>query len=297
MIPQRRIEYGPHERHFLLLWHPGGDAPVPLVLFFHGGGFSQGEPENIPQEAAELCLERGMALASAAYRLRRHDVTQREIYEDGARALQTLRAHADELGLLPHPCGTYGGSAGGHIAGWLAYHEDIAAPESPDPILRESSRVTALGLLHTQPAPRDFCSICDLFGGELDESLLDATFGRYLREREEEQLRSVWFREPFMPEAFPNEEAYWSARQAYALEHNIFAQATESAVPTYLRLDPCLCAADLFDHAKSNPPEIDLHHPGLMLLLKYRLQQLGHRPTCGTTNEDLFDFFKTQLSP
>ena len=61
---------------------------------------------------------------------------------DAARALQFLRYKAKELGLDPSRVAVTGGSAGGATTCWLAMHDDMADPQSPDPIARESTRVT-----------------------------------------------------------------------------------------------------------------------------------------------------------
>jgi len=34
-------KYGPHERNVLDLWQAKSDSPTPLIVFIHGGGFSQ----------------------------------------------------------------------------------------------------------------------------------------------------------------------------------------------------------------------------------------------------------------
>src|SRR5262245_19417240 len=36
------VSYGPHERNVLDLWLAKSDAPTPLVVFIHGGGFING---------------------------------------------------------------------------------------------------------------------------------------------------------------------------------------------------------------------------------------------------------------
>jgi acetyl esterase/lipase len=61
---------------------------------------------------------------------------------DTARCLQFVRYHAKELGLDKNRVATWGGSAGGAAAAWLALRDDLADPESDDPVARESTRVT-----------------------------------------------------------------------------------------------------------------------------------------------------------
>jgi acetyl esterase/lipase len=61
--------------------------------------------------------------------------------QDCARGLQTIRHRAEEFNIDPERIGLMGGSAGSGISQWLAFHEDLAEPHSPDPVSRQSTRV------------------------------------------------------------------------------------------------------------------------------------------------------------
>jgi cephalosporin-C deacetylase-like acetyl esterase len=63
---------------------------------------------------------------------------------DSARALQFLRYQAEEYNLDKTRVASTGGSAGGCIALWLGFHDDMADPKNEDPVLRESTRLIAL---------------------------------------------------------------------------------------------------------------------------------------------------------
>jgi acetyl esterase/lipase len=121
---------------------PGG---VPLVVFFHGGGFRQGVKISVPAWLLAKCLSAGISVASANYRL-----SQQAPYPapmlDGARAIQYLRLHSKEFGIDPNRIGVSGSSAGAGIALWIGFHDELADPNSPDPVLRRSSRVACLGV-------------------------------------------------------------------------------------------------------------------------------------------------------
>ena len=56
---------------------------------------------------------------------------------DGARAIQFLRHHADKYHLNKNRFACFGGSAGGCMSMWLAFHDDLADPKNPDPVLRK----------------------------------------------------------------------------------------------------------------------------------------------------------------
>jgi acetyl esterase len=62
-------------------------------------------------------------------------------YLDCGRALQFLRHHADKYNLDPKRVASTGGSAGAGTSLWLAFHDDLAEPQSDDPIARESTRL------------------------------------------------------------------------------------------------------------------------------------------------------------
>jgi acetyl esterase len=88
----------------------------PAMVFFHGGGWSGGEPSKLyPQ--AEYLASRGMVAISAEYRVRkRNDSTPRESVMDAKSAIRWVRAHAGEFGIDPEKILAGGGSAGGHLA-------------------------------------------------------------------------------------------------------------------------------------------------------------------------------------
>ena len=62
---------------------------------------------------------------------------------DCARAVQFLRHNAKKYNLDPKRVGAYGESAGAGASLWLATHDDLANAKAEDPVLRESSRLTA----------------------------------------------------------------------------------------------------------------------------------------------------------
>jgi acetyl esterase/lipase len=69
---------------------------------------------------------------------------------DAARALQTLRSKSKEWNLDRQRVGSTGGSAGACTSLWLALHNDLANPNSSDPIARESTRLTCAAVSGAQ---------------------------------------------------------------------------------------------------------------------------------------------------
>ena len=137
------VPYGKEPRQVLHLWLPKTKSPAPLVLHFHGGGFLAGDiREKTRNQTAEMINAEGVAYADVEYRLL-HTAMLQEIMRDCARALQFLRYNSKKYNLDKTRIGSYGESAGAGASLWLATHDDLADPQAEDPVLRESSRLTA----------------------------------------------------------------------------------------------------------------------------------------------------------
>jgi acetyl esterase/lipase len=143
------VRYGPHARNVLDIWKAkpaaGRDGPAPLVIFFHGGGFLGGDKSSVPNWLVTTCLQAGVSVASANYRLAPAAPFPAPML-DGARAIQFLRWKRVDFGLDPARFAASGSSAGAGIALWAGFHDDLADPASADPVARESSRVRCLGV-------------------------------------------------------------------------------------------------------------------------------------------------------
>jgi len=95
----------------------GASAPVPVVVWIHGGGWFQGSRTPIPSGVSALC-SRGYAVASIDYRLTADAVWPAQM-QDCKGAVRWLRAHADQYGLDPDRFAAWGESAGGQLANML----------------------------------------------------------------------------------------------------------------------------------------------------------------------------------
>jgi acetyl esterase/lipase len=143
------IRYGPHERNVFDLWQarpkPPAPGPAPVVVFFHGGGFRNGDKSSVPAALVLKCLDAGISVASANYRLSTTAPFPAPML-DGARVIQFIRFHASELKIDPQRIAASGNSAGAGIALWVGFHDDLADPGSADQVARRSSRVACLGV-------------------------------------------------------------------------------------------------------------------------------------------------------
>ncbi len=160
----RNVAYGPNVRNQLDLWLAESDEPTPLIIYIHGGGFVAGSKEKISPEIIREALKRGFSVASINYRF----VTQAMFpapQQDGARAVQFLKHHAEKYNINPKQFAVFGGSAGAGISMWIGYHDDLANSSEKDPILRESSRVVAVGSIGGQSSYDPFV-IREWIGGQ-----------------------------------------------------------------------------------------------------------------------------------
>ncbi|MCB1131898.1 MAG: alpha/beta hydrolase, partial [Verrucomicrobiae bacterium] len=145
----RDVAYGPHQRNKLDFWKAGSSKPTPLVFYIHGGGWVSGSKEENNGPSLDL-LDKGVSYVSINYRLARGSDTLPCSLHDAARALQFVRSKAAEWNIDPERIIASGGSAGGCSSLWLAYHDDLANPNSDDPVERQSTRVLGAAVIKAQ---------------------------------------------------------------------------------------------------------------------------------------------------
>lgn len=159
------VRYGDAERNVFDIYLPDCADPTPLVIYIHGGGFTTGDKRTpyIPQDDnIRTFLQNCVAFASINYTLldipeEGSDLTAaiaqggvQAPLRDTARALQFMRYHYESLNIEVENVAVYGVSAGAGSGLWLGTRDDMAEPENEDPVLRESTRVKAVGALSTQ---------------------------------------------------------------------------------------------------------------------------------------------------
>jgi arylformamidase len=108
------LAYGPDPLQQLDLWRSSKGAP--LVVFFHGGGWSDGDKEyDRASPKVAFFRANGIAFASINYRLV-PDVPVTGQVQDAADAVGYLAARADALGIDRQKIVLMGHSSGGHLA-------------------------------------------------------------------------------------------------------------------------------------------------------------------------------------
>jgi acetyl esterase/lipase len=137
------VKYGPYDRNVFDLWVAKREngQPTPLAIFMHPGAFTVGDKSKIPPVALRQLLAAHISVASINYRLLQSGPFPAPMH-DGARAIQFLRYHADEYKIRKDRVGCFGTSAGGCMSMWLGLHDDLADLQNPDPVSRESTRLT-----------------------------------------------------------------------------------------------------------------------------------------------------------
>ncbi|WP_116810244.1 alpha/beta hydrolase [Steroidobacter cummioxidans] len=118
------------------LYKPAGNGPFPAVVMIHGGGW-EGRTRNDMNSISQRVAERGYVVLNMSYRFapQWHFPAQ---LQDVQQAVLWLRAHASDLNVLKNRIGTWGYSAGAHLAA-------LAGVTSPsDKWFVEGSRVQAV---------------------------------------------------------------------------------------------------------------------------------------------------------
>lgn len=135
------VSYGPYKMDKLDFWEAKGKGPRPLLVYIHGGGWIGGDKNRVPGNL-QAFLDKGISYAAINYRLTGEASLPAPVH-DAARAIQFLRSKAKEWNINKNRIALTGGSAGACTSMWLLCHDDMADPNAKDPVLRESTRVTA----------------------------------------------------------------------------------------------------------------------------------------------------------
>ncbi len=123
-----------------------GDAPLPAVVWIHGGAWFLGDKWPCP---ALRLIDHGFVVVSVNYRLTSAGPFPAQI-QDCKGAIRFIRAHAAEYHIDSNRIGAWGESAGGHLAALLGTSGGAAELEGTvGGNLEQSSRVQA---------------VCDWFG-------------------------------------------------------------------------------------------------------------------------------------
>jgi hypothetical protein len=143
--PQRDIKYDTrHERNVLDFWPAlKGKEPAPVFVWFHGGGFRDGDKSQLEKHRKTMLQtyrKAGYAVVSCNYPFLSEDIKHLEIAKHCARAVQFIRSNSKKWNIDSKRMCCGGVSAGALVSEFLGYHDDFADPEAKDAVARESSR-------------------------------------------------------------------------------------------------------------------------------------------------------------
>ncbi len=131
-----RVIPGPGGPMTLRLYWPNATAPVPAIVYYHGGGHVIGSLDTHDFVARNLCGGTGALVASVDYRMGPEHKFPAAV-DDSIAALNWVHANAAALGADPDRLGVHGDSAGGNLAAVVA----LAARDAGRPKLRLQSLV------------------------------------------------------------------------------------------------------------------------------------------------------------
>ncbi len=132
-VPTVKLEYkrvgetGLHLHLFQPTTEPQANAPAgvspppkPAIVFYFGGGWKNGKPDQFYSHCAHLA-KLGVVAMSAEYRVHSRDQAQVvDCVADAQDAMLYVRRHAQEMNIDPQRIAAGGGSAGGHLAAAVA---------------------------------------------------------------------------------------------------------------------------------------------------------------------------------
>ncbi|MFQ6099238.1 MAG: alpha/beta hydrolase fold domain-containing protein, partial [Armatimonadota bacterium] len=214
----------------------------------------------------------GISFAAANYRLSSEAKYPAQMH-DSARAIQFIRSKAKEWNVDPSRIAAFGGSAGAGISLWLAFHDDMAKPDSEDPVQRQSTRLTCAIALQAQCTydPREIKKIVP--GRAYNEGALKQLYG--------------------LP---PNWD--WDTAK---IDEALSARLKDASPITHLTKDD---PPVFVYHRKAQETEGNIHHANFGRHLKKAMDELGieciHKMDTDYENasaayRDMFEFLKRQF--
>ncbi len=114
------------------LYRPGSGGGFPVVVWFHGGYWTNGGRGELPAGFRDALLAAGYAVATVDYRLAQVGANQWPTgLLDAKLAVKYLKTYADLLALDGSRMATSGHSAGGHLAVMVAVSRGAAGVSLP----------------------------------------------------------------------------------------------------------------------------------------------------------------------
>lgn len=155
VVAARDMAYGPHRLHRYNVFHAsrGAAANAPVLVFWHGGGWTNGYRDYQTFMAPHI-VALGLVLVAPSYRLT-PECPLPCAHEDSIALLLDLQRRVAEWGGAPDRLYLAGHSAGGHLAALATLRSaDRAAAGLPDGIVKACLPISGIMDLHApDPAP------------------------------------------------------------------------------------------------------------------------------------------------
>ena len=233
VVWEEGIEYtNPDDQHLQLnLARPKtGEGPFPAVICIHGGGFRAGKRDGYDGLCVKLA-ERGYVAATISYRLAPKYQFPAAVHDTKA-AVRWMRAHGKQYKVDPARIGVTGGSAGGHLAQFLAVTAHVPRFEGTGGNPEQSSAVACVVNVY---GPSDFTKS---YGKSVDaHEVLPLWFGGNLETKRDLHIQGsplYWV----TPDAAPTlcihgtEDKYVAHEQAVWLVEKLKAATVEADLLT-----------------------------------------------------------------
>lgn len=197
----KNISYGPDRKNTLDLWIADSKSNSPFVIYIHGGGFGAGSKnaaysKNNFKRVKKL-LKNNISFATIDYSFKNNEDFLFSSLNDAKRALQFLRFNSEKYNLLKDKVALMGSSAGATSSLWIGLQDDMSNKNSPDPILRESTKVSCIvgmAAAHSLNLNR-WKNMADV-----DEAYLKSIFKKYLGKMDAEKWMQRSFDENYISE-------------------------------------------------------------------------------------------------
>lgn len=254
------VPYGTEAGQVLDAFLPASSTPTAAVLYVHGGGFVAGTRSDAYEGAASAVhqvLGAGVAWIGVEYRLLQPAGTETEgvikSLQDSKRALQFVRHWASVFNVDAQRIGVLGPSAGAGTGLWLAFHDDMAAADSPDPVLRESTRPQAVSAVAPQATYDLLRWAPDVLYGEYPYVNNDLFLNQQVLRT---QIVQFYGLDAALAESGPAllAELQTPAMAQYRADVDMLALMSAGDVPVYLNVD-------VPNRAPLDPAFDLLHHP------------------------------------
>jgi acetyl esterase len=112
---------GPNTPLDIRIYRPEAVNPVPTVIYFHGGGWSQGDLNSHESHARRICNRLGVVVIAVHYRLAPEDLFPAG-YNDCVATYTWVLEHIDTVGGDRNLVAVAGDSAGGNLAAAVALY-------------------------------------------------------------------------------------------------------------------------------------------------------------------------------